>query len=145
MPNASRTARLHNTRQTARNGTRFGSRPGIRPQQQNRRQCSALSSVCRAVHAARSQLAKDQSVFPTSRSKAQNQPAAPSSHSRARRIPKQTIHSRTHGGGERDRTDDLLLAKQALSQLSYAPNSRPHVSAVPPDQSKTTLRAHHIG
>ena len=26
-----------------------------------------------------------------------------------------------NGGGERDRTDDLLLAKQALSQLSYAP------------------------
>ena len=26
-------------------------------------------------------------------------------------------------GGERDRTDDLLLAKQALSQLSYAPTS----------------------
>ena len=26
------------------------------------------------------------------------------------------------GGGERDRTDDLLLAKQALSQLSYTPN-----------------------
>jgi hypothetical protein len=25
------------------------------------------------------------------------------------------------GGGRRDRTDDLLLAKQALSQLSYAP------------------------
>ena len=25
------------------------------------------------------------------------------------------------GGGERDRTDDLLLAKQALSQLSYSP------------------------
>ena len=25
------------------------------------------------------------------------------------------------GGGDRDRTDDLLLAKQALSQLSYAP------------------------
>jgi hypothetical protein len=25
------------------------------------------------------------------------------------------------GGGERDRTDDLLLAKQALSQLSYTP------------------------
>ena len=24
-------------------------------------------------------------------------------------------------GGDRDRTDDLLLAKQALSQLSYAP------------------------
>ena len=28
-----------------------------------------------------------------------------------------------HGGGERDRTDDLLLAKQALSQLSYTPES----------------------
>jgi hypothetical protein len=27
------------------------------------------------------------------------------------------------GGGRRDRTDDLLLAKQALSQLSYAPSS----------------------
>ena len=28
------------------------------------------------------------------------------------------------GGGERTRTDDLLLAKQALSQLSYTPRSR---------------------
>ena len=27
------------------------------------------------------------------------------------------------GGGRRDRTDDLLLAKQALSQLSYGPKS----------------------
>ena len=27
------------------------------------------------------------------------------------------------GGGERDRTDDPLLAKQVLSQLSYAPES----------------------
>lgn len=26
-----------------------------------------------------------------------------------------------HGGGERDRTDDPLLAKQVLSQLSYTP------------------------
>ena len=26
------------------------------------------------------------------------------------------------GGGRRDRTDDPLLAKQVLSQLSYAPN-----------------------
>ena len=25
------------------------------------------------------------------------------------------------GGGERDRTDDLMLAKHALSQLSYSP------------------------
>jgi hypothetical protein len=27
------------------------------------------------------------------------------------------------GGARRDRTDDLLLAKQALSQLSYGPSS----------------------
>ena len=26
------------------------------------------------------------------------------------------------GGGKRDRTDDLLHAMQALSQLSYTPN-----------------------
>ena len=26
-----------------------------------------------------------------------------------------------NGGARRDRTDDLLLAKQALSQLSYGP------------------------
>ena len=29
-------------------------------------------------------------------------------------------HNKT-GGGERDRTDDLMLAKHALSQLSYTP------------------------
>ena len=27
------------------------------------------------------------------------------------------------GGASRDRTDDLLLAKQALSQLSYGPDT----------------------
>ena len=33
-----------------------------------------------------------------------------------------TCIGRAHGGGaRRDRTDDLLLAKQALSQLSYGP------------------------
>ena len=31
------------------------------------------------------------------------------------------IHQRVSGGGRRDRTDDLMLAKHALSQLSYAP------------------------
>ena len=29
-----------------------------------------------------------------------------------------------YGGGERDRTDDLLRARQALSQLSYTPDER---------------------
>ncbi len=31
------------------------------------------------------------------------------------------FHAPGVGGGERVRTDDLLLAKQVLSQLSYAP------------------------
>jgi hypothetical protein len=31
------------------------------------------------------------------------------------------IDSKKLGGGERDRTDDPLLAKQVLSQLSYTP------------------------
>jgi len=30
------------------------------------------------------------------------------------------LHQKS-GGGERDRTDDLLRARQALSQLSYTP------------------------
>jgi hypothetical protein len=32
------------------------------------------------------------------------------------------IHTKKNGGAGRDRTDDILLAKQALSQLSYGPN-----------------------
>ena len=28
------------------------------------------------------------------------------------------------GGADRDRTDDLMLAKHALSQLSYGPGAR---------------------
>ena len=32
------------------------------------------------------------------------------------------------GGARRDRTDDLLLAKQALSQLSYGPRPRSTMS-----------------
>jgi hypothetical protein len=31
-------------------------------------------------------------------------------------------HQSRSGGGDRNRTDDLLLAKQALSQLSYTPS-----------------------
>ena len=34
------------------------------------------------------------------------------------------------GGGERDRTDDLLLAKQALSQLSYTPGFHKGASVI---------------
>ena len=34
------------------------------------------------------------------------------------------------GGGRRDRTDDLMLAKHALSQLSYAPSQHTSKSVV---------------
>jgi hypothetical protein len=33
------------------------------------------------------------------------------------------LHRSRGGGGDRNRTDDLLLAKQALSQLSYTPSA----------------------
>jgi hypothetical protein len=36
----------------------------------------------------------------------------------------QPVGSRITGGAGRDRTDDLLLAKQALSQLSYSPDRK---------------------
>ena len=36
------------------------------------------------------------------------------------------------GGADRDRTDDLLLAKQALSQLSYGPDLVPVLPKQPP-------------
>lgn len=43
----------------------------------------------------------------------------------ARRGPEQIpSNSEAVGGGRRDRTDDLMLAKHALSQLSYAPVNR---------------------
>ena len=36
-------------------------------------------------------------------------------------LPCLRVQSTVRGGGERDRTDDPLLAKQVLSQLSYTP------------------------
>jgi hypothetical protein len=44
-----------------------------------------------------------------------------STSSRRRLIHIRTCQSRRYGGADRDRTDDILLAKQALSQLSYSP------------------------
>ena len=38
------------------------------------------------------------------------------------RIGRAFIARQRDGGARRDRTDDLLLAKQALSQLSYGPD-----------------------
>ncbi len=36
-------------------------------------------------------------------------------------LPDNNKTARLHGGARRDRTDDLMLAKHALSQLSYGP------------------------
>src|SRR5687768_12491250 len=44
------------------------------------------------------------------------------------------------GGGNRDRTGDLLLAKQALSQLSYAPTAGLCPTAGPSRTSDEGLR-----
>jgi hypothetical protein len=49
------------------------------------------------------------------------------------------IRSRASGGARRDRTDDLLLAKQALSQLSYGPD-RTQVSVFSNQHFKTAQR-----
>jgi hypothetical protein len=46
---------------------------------------------------------------------------SPVSAGGALRLAKDIAFRKTSGGARRDRTDDLLLAKQALSQLSYGP------------------------
>ena len=43
------------------------------------------------------------------------------------------------GGAERDRTDDLLLAKQALSQLSYGPNHWSIIAQSGPEPALSNL------
>ena len=65
-------------------------------------------------------------LFTLSISKPARRSKAPSRMTSSRRVP--IVDRSPHplpiiwnGGGERDRTDDLLLAKQALSQLSYTP------------------------
>src|SRR5271166_3555873 len=42
------------------------------------------------------------------------------------------------GGGDRTRTDDPLLAKQVLSQLSYTPRNSPRLSVVSSQTSPLT-------
>jgi hypothetical protein len=50
---------------------------------------------------------------------------------RNRTLRRWTLILRKSGGARRDRTDDLLLAKQALSQLSYGPvSSHPFQAAI---------------
>ncbi len=60
----------------------------------------------------------------------------PMPNNRPSQPPHQTRQYLT-GGGDRNRTDDLLLAKQALSQLSYTPGSE--ASNQKPEQ-KTAVR-----
>ena len=40
-----------------------------------------------------------------------------------------SLNSRGVGGARRDRTADLLRARQALSQLSYGPNNQSRVTS----------------
>ena len=49
--------------------------------------------------------------------------------------PADKLSAQPIGGGERDRTVDLLLAKQALSQLSYTPGKLSALSQEPSAQS----------
>ena len=51
-------------------------------------------------------------------------PAARSEHGKG--IESVWLNQTQFGGARRDRTDDLLLAKQALSQLSYGPDPGTH-------------------
>ena len=47
-------------------------------------------------------------------------------------IPSGSTTNEASGGARRNRTDDLLLAKQALSQLSYGPCSGSRHADLPP-------------
>ena len=51
------------------------------------------------------------------------------------------VTSTQHNGGGRNRTDDLLLAKQALYQLSYAP-VQPGLRRDPWAREDLNLRPH---
>lgn len=72
----------------------------------------------------------DVAVFPCAKERTPEPPAKPVTLSSrpprpSRRPPGRAANLRrkARGGGDRDRTGDLLLAKQPLSQLSYAPAS----------------------
>jgi hypothetical protein len=65
-----------------------------------------------------------QSMHPINNVKQQSNRPKPIGNSNTQILSRNPSPIRSHqvGGAERDRTDDLLLAKQALSQLSYSPN-----------------------
>jgi hypothetical protein len=49
------------------------------------------------------------------------------------------VRSYKSGGGERDRTDDLLRARQALSQLSYTPDYLVGLDGLEPSTSRLSV------
>src|SRR5215831_976125 len=77
--------------------------------------CSFASAHSAAIAAAKSYVGAKQKRMSASR--LSKPPAI--MHAKRQAGPEQP--SRRSGGARRDRTDDLLLAKQALSQLSYGP------------------------
>ena len=54
-----------------------------------------------------------------------------------------SIFRQENGGAGRDRTDDLLLAKQALSQLSYSPSGKALSAYAPSELRRDTPPRHY--
>jgi len=95
--------------------------PGTRPSRRNplpraRRRLPPRSRHNSSLHPSINKPATDRSP---SRMALHAEFPAPQRAPRHRPVPLRLVPPT--GGGERDRTDDLLLAKQALSQLSYTP------------------------
>ena len=67
-------------------------------------------------------------VCPKSAGRRRTDPSFTMSIARRPKAHCKTVHprSRGDGGARRDRTDDLMLAKHALYQLSYGPIQEPH-------------------
>ena len=84
--------------------------------------------MLRRVRFTSSVLLKNNRVLPV-RSKIRGKPCGlPMSSEVIALMKKMPVSVPLVGGAERDRTDDLLLAKQALSQLSYSPIAAPLIS-----------------
>jgi hypothetical protein len=90
------------------------SSPDPRPNDATRRSCRAASAVASATARA-APLRKRPRLLRTTCSALSRRKSAAAAPTRR--------FASVGGGGERNRTDDLLLAKQALSQLSYTPSA----------------------
>jgi hypothetical protein len=68
-------------------------------------------------------------------------------YSRPRVVIHQRCRTGRHGGASRNRTDDPLLAKQVLSQLSYGPKQKGMVGRgglEPPTSRLSVVRSNHL-